>query len=319
MSATLAPELPPEAVAPPPERSGNPVSRWWHNPWRKPRVLEALTWTYLLWSLLPVAIAVLFSFNAGKSRTTWQGFSFRWYWGDPENSVWHNAQLHTALFHTLFLGVVATAITVPLGVAFALGLDRWHGRLPKAWNFTMLLSFVVPEIVLGVSLLFLVTSVKTLPFTDIPMPLHNGTIGQIVGLVTFQISYPVIIVRARLLTIGKEYEEAATDLGASSIGALRRVLIPMLLPAIFASTVLVFADVIDDFVIVRAMYSDASTETVAIKIYNTARGAPTPALNALASIMLAASVVAILIGYGGYRFLTRGEGKSSLGSFAGQV
>jgi spermidine/putrescine transport system permease protein len=298
---------------------GNPLSRWWRNPWRKPRVLEAMTWMYLTWSLLPVAIAVLFSFNSGKSRSVWQGFSFRWYWGDPTGSVWHNPQLLSALKHTLVLGVWTTLITVPLGVAFALGLDRWHGRLPKAWNFTMLLSFVVPEIVLGVSLLFLVTSVKTIPFTDIDMPLHAGTVGQIAGLVTFQISYPVIIVRARLLTIGKEFEEAATDLGASTIGALRRVLIPMLLPAIFASTVLVFADVIDDFVIVRALYSDASSETVAIKIYNTARGAPTPALNALATLMLGASVVAILIGYAGYRFLTRGEGKSSLGNFAGQV
>ena len=96
--------------------------------------------------------------------------------------------------------------------------------------------------------------------------------AQVVGLVTFQLSYPVVIVRARLLTIGKQYEEAARDLGASSIGAIRRVLLPMLFPAIFASTVLVFADVIDDFVIVRYLSGDSSTEPVSVKIYNTARG-----------------------------------------------
>ena len=101
-------------------------------------------------------------------------------------------------------------------------------------------------------------------------------------------SYPVIIVRARLLTIGKQYEEAAADLGASRFGALRRVLLPMLFPAIFASAVLVFADVIDDFVIVQQLSSGAATETVAVKIYNTARGAPTPALNALATLLLVA-------------------------------
>ncbi len=107
---------------------------------------------------------------------------------------------------------------------------------------------------------------------------------------TFQLSYPVVIVRSRLLTIGKQYEEAAVDLGASPIGAVRRVLVPMLVPAIFASTVLVFADVIDDFVIVRYLSGDSSTEPVSVKIYNTARAAPSPALNALAT--LAAGVLA---------------------------
>src|SRR5690606_19402795 len=69
---------------------------WWNDPWRPPRVLVAVTIGYLLWSLLPVLIAVLFSFNDGKSRTTWQGFSFRWYWGDQTRSVWHDATLHQA-------------------------------------------------------------------------------------------------------------------------------------------------------------------------------------------------------------------------------
>ena len=73
------------------------------------------------------------------------------------------------------------------------------------------------------------------------------------------------------------------DLGASPLAALRRIIVPMLLPAIFASTVLVFADVIDDFVLVRYLSGDASTEPVSVKIYNTARAAPTPALNALAT------------------------------------
>jgi spermidine/putrescine transport system permease protein len=130
----------------------------------------------------------------------------------------------------------------------------------------------------------------------------------------------VVIVRARLLTIGKQYEEAARDLGASQLQALRRVLLPMLTPAVFASAVLVFADVIDDFVLVRYLSSDTGTETTSMKIYNSARAAPTPALNALASLMLLASFVAVLIGWLAYRRLTRGEQKSTgLGDFAGQL
>ena len=84
----------------------------------------AVTVGYLLWSLLPVLIAVLYSFNDGRSRTAWQGFSFRWYWGDQTLSVWHDAALHNALLQTLKLGLVTTVITVPLGVLFALGIDR---------------------------------------------------------------------------------------------------------------------------------------------------------------------------------------------------
>ncbi len=294
-------------------------SSWFTSPWRKPRILATITWLYLAWSLLPVAVAILFSFNAGKSRTTWQGFSFRWYWGDPNLSVAHDPSLHGALRQTLLLGVATTLIAVPLGVAFALGLDRWHGRLPSGWNFTMLMSFVVPELVMGVSLFFVVTQVTSSSGPLSFIPLHAGTVGQVVGLITFQMSYPVIIVRARLLTIGKQYEEAAADLGANRVQALRRVLFPMLFPAIFASAVLVFADVIDDFVIVQKLSSGGDTEPVAVKIYNTARGAPTPALNALATLLLLAAFIAIVLGYLGYRALTRGEGKASLESFAGQV
>ncbi len=289
----------------------SPVA-WWRNPWRRPWGLLAVTIGYLAWSLLPVLVAVLFSFNAGRSRVTWQGFSMRWYYGDPLRSVWHDASLHTALTHTLWLGVLATAITVPLGVAMALGLDRWRGRIPSGANLAVIVSFVLPEILLAVSLLFVATVLVT--------PVRLGTWGQVIGLVTYQLSWPVVIVRARLLTIGSDYEEAAVDLGASPWGAVRRVLLKMLVPAIFASAVLVFADVIDDFILVRYLSGDSSTETVSIKVYNTARAAPTPALNALTTLLLAASLIAVTIGYLGYRWFTRGEkGAASLDVFTGEA
>jgi spermidine/putrescine transport system permease protein len=287
--------------------------RWWHNPWRKPRILLAVVIGYLCWSLLPVLIAVLFSFNAGRSRTSWQGFSTRWYYGDPLRSVWHDQSLHTALLHTFRLGFLTTIITVPLGVLLALGLDRWRGRIPATSSFVVLLSFVLPEALLAVALLFVATTVH-LPVFKL------GTAGQVIGLVTFQLSYPVIIVRARLMTIGRQYEQAAVDLGATPLGAVRRVLLPMLVPAILASTVLVFADVIDDFVIVRYLSSDAATEPVSVKIYNTARAAPTPALNALATLVLAGSFLIIALGYLLHRALNRGNKTAgAIQSFTGDL
>ena len=281
-------------------RREGPHDGWYRNPWRKPRVLMTITFLYLVWSLLPVLIAVLFSFNAGRSRTNWQGFSMRWYYGDPLRSVWHDASLHTALTHTLLLGVLATAITVPLGVAMALGLDRWRGRIPSGADLVVLISFVLPEILIAVSLLFVVTVLST--------PVELGTSGQVIGLVTYQLAYPVVIVRG-----AAAHDRQATtrrrpiDLGASPGGAVRRVLMRMLLPAIFASAVLVFADVIDDFVIVRYLSGDASTEPVSVKVYNTARAAPTPALNALTTLLLLASLLAVVAGYALYRWFTRGE------------
>lgn len=286
---------------------------WWNDPWRPPRFLVAITVGYLAWSLLPVLIAVAYSFNDGKSRTTWQGFSFRWYWGDQTLSVWHNDALHTALLQTIKLGVIATLVTVPLGTLFAIGIDRWRGRLPAGANFLMLLSFVLPEVLLAVALLFVITTVA--------VPVELGTTAQVIGLVTFQVSYPAVLVRARLATIGPQYEEAAMDLGASPLGALRRIIMPMLMPAIFASTVLVFADVIDDFVLVRYLSGDASTEPVSVKIYNTARAAPTPALNALATLLLLAALAAVVIGFLVYRRMTRSDttAHSGLGGFTGEA
>ncbi len=302
----------PGAAPPRPAGSDLPTrsTRWW-GPWRPPYVLATVTVLYLLWSLLPVLIAVLFSFNSGRSRSTWQGFSLRWYLSDPTRSVLNDDALHGALTHTLLLGLLTTVVAVPLGVTFALGLDRWRGRLPSGANLLMLLSFVIPEIVLGVGLFYMVTLLQT--------PFQVGTTAQVVGLVTFQLSYPVVIVRARLLTIGPQYEEAARDLGASAFGAIRRVLLPMLTPAILTSAIIVFADVLDDFVIVRYLSSDADTETTSMKIYNTARGAPTPALNALATLMLVSSFVVIAAGYLLMRRLSRGEPDATgLGSFVGQ-
>ena len=274
--------------------------------------LATITVVYLLWALVPVAIAVLFSFNAGRSRSVWQGFSMRWYTWDPNGSILNDPSLRNALLHTIVLALIATAVTVPLGVCLALALDRWRGRIPTGANFAVLLSFVIPEIALAIGLLFLITMLTT--------PFGLGTTAQIVGLVTFQLSYPVVIVRARLLTIGSQYEEAARDLGASALGAVKRVLLPMLSPAILVSAILVFADVLDNFVIVRYLSSDMSTETTSMRIYSTARAAPTPALNALATLILVASLGAVIIGWLIYRRLGKNDGGDvSFGSFTGNV
>jgi spermidine/putrescine transport system permease protein len=287
--------------------------RFGRNPWRRPWFLEGFTWLYILWSLVPIALAVLFSFNNGKSQSVWQGFSMRWYTGDPLNSVLHDPALHAAVAQTLRLAVYTTVIAVPLGVAFAIGIDRWRSRPAAVANFVMVFSFVIPELIFGVALFFVFNTL----FTNV----HLGTLAETLGLVTWNLSWPAIIVRARLVSIGRQYEEAAADLGASRLEAVRRVLLPMLAPAIFASVVLVFSGVIDDFVLVNLLSSTSQTEPMSVLIYaNTHGGNGGPALNALATLMLAFSFVVAFVGYIGYRVMTRGERAAtdeSLASFAG--
>jgi len=289
--------------------------RFFRNPWRHPWFLEGFTWLYLIWSLAPIALAVLFSFNKGKSQATYQGLTWRWYWGDKVNSIWYNPQLHSAMFQTLKLSAVTTLIAVPIGVAFALGINRWRGFLPSSFNFLMILSFVVPELIFGVAMFFIFTQMPGLK------DLGLGNWAEILGLVTWNVSWPAIIVQGRLVTIGKQYEEASADLGCTQFQTMRRVMLPLLIPAIFASAILVFSGVIDDFVIVDLLSSNASNTPMSVIIYSTQHGGNGgPALNALATVMLVLSFLVAGLGYLGYRIMTRGQridGQAALTAIAG--
>jgi spermidine/putrescine transport system permease protein len=214
---------------------------------------------------------------------------------------------------TLRLSVYTTLIAVPLGVAFALGINRWRGVTSASFNFIMLLSFVIPELIFGVAMFFVFTAL----FSTIGL----GTLAETLGLVTWNVSWPAIIVQARLVTLGRQYEEAAADLGATRWQTIYRVLLPLLGPAIFASAVLVFSTVIDDFVIVDLLNSNASNTPMSVLIYSTQRGGNGgPALNALGTIMLAMSFIVAGLGYIGYRLMTRGQridGKQALSALTG--
>ena len=283
------------------------------NPWGKPRFLPIVTALYVLWSIIPVAIAVQFSFNAGRSRSVWQGFSTRWYVGDPAaaESVLYDPTLLSSLMQSLKLAILTMLVAAPLGVALAVGLARWRGLLAKPSNFLMLFPLVTPEIVMGVAL-FLV-------FDNLYDFVPFGTVAQFLGHVTFSISFVVIIVRGRLFAIGRDYEEAAMDLGASQFEAMRRVLLPLLAPALLASFAMVFAISIDDFVISQFLIAGADSITIPVQLYSGARLAPPPSLNALATILMVVTIAAIAVAGLVFRALgkRRGESGSALESVAG--
>jgi len=278
----------------------------WRNPWRRPYVLAGITWLYILWSLLPVLVAVQFSFNDGRSRSVWQGFSTQWYCC-AEGSVGEDPSLLLALKNSLILGTATVLVATPLGVMLAMGLTRWRSRTSNLANGIALVPLVTPELVVGSALYLVMVNL----YQAVPL----GRPAMLLGHVTFSISYVLVVVRARLQSIGPDYEEAARDAGASPMQAIRTILLPLLMPSIFASAMLVFATSLDDFVVSQFLFGDASNATVPIRLYNAVRSAPTPALNALATLLLVASFLALILAYLSLRARRRGA-RSALDDLA---
>jgi spermidine/putrescine transport system permease protein len=287
----------------------------WRNPWRRPYFLASLTWLYILWTLVPVLIAVQFSFNNSRSRSSWAGFTTDWYGGAGEGSIAEGASvaadpaLLLSLRNSLTLAVATTLIAVPIGTALALGLTRWRSRTSNVANGVSLFPLVTPELVLGSALYLIITTL----YTQVGL----GRPALILGHVTFSISFILVIVRARLVSIGSEYETAAQDLGATRMQAIRTILLPMLVPAIFASAMITFAASLDDFVVSYFLFGDAGAITVPILLYSAVKAAPSPALNALATILLTATLAALLVAYLVLRLRRRGEDGSALDDLAG--
>lgn len=265
---------------------------WLRNPWAQPRWLWVAAIAYVAWILFPVVIAMVFSFNSGRSISVWQGFSLRWYLSD-ENSVLSDPDLRGALVNSLRLAGLTVLISVPLGVGLALGLDRWRRPVARGTNFLAMFAFITPELAIAAALF--------LYFTRLATFVSLGLTAQVLGLSMFEIAYTLIVVRARLGSLGRDYEDAAMDLGASPRQAVRRVLLPMLAPAIMASAAIVFAASLDNFVISQQLNLNASTQTVPILIYSSARTGPLPSLNALAAITVVLSTGLIGLGAWIYR------------------
>ena len=270
------------------------------NPWGRARFLWVLAIGYVVWTMIPIVTAVLFSFNETRSISTFTGASLRWWLWDPDDSLVHDPAIRQAIVQTLRLAALTTVVAVPLGVGFALALDRWRGRTAASTNFLMMFSFITPELILAVSLFLL--------FVNAFDVIGLGTGAQLAGLIVLSLAYPVIVVRARLTSLGREFEEAALDLGASPLRSIFRVTLPLLAPAIIASAAIVFALALDNFVTAQQLSSDAPTSTVSMYIYGTARGAPTPAANAVGTLMLTASTILIVGAYLFYRRSIRREG-----------
>jgi spermidine/putrescine transport system permease protein len=243
------------------------------------RALRAYTALFFVFSFAPLAVVVLFSFNDERSLQVFAGVSLRWY-----QDFFENDSLRGSLIASLEIAVVTMVVSTVLGTLLAFGLVRARTWFSPTANVLMLIPLVTPEIVAGVSALLL--------FTQLGMQLSLLTI--MIAHVTFSISYVTVVVRARLSALNPEVEQAAMDLGATRWATFRLVVLPALWPAVLAAGLLVFALSFDDFVL-SFFTTGESPQPLPVRIWSAIRFGVTPTINAIGSMMLAISLVAITL------------------------
>ncbi len=229
-----------------------------------------------LFLYIPIVILVLFSFNRSDLPFDWSGFSLHWYY-----ALWNSSDIWHALLNSFIVATSAVVLSVLIGLLFVFYSERSF----LAQFFIMFYaSLAIPEIVLAVGLLSL--------FSFFAVPLGLTTL--IAGHTLIGLGYVVPILHAGYQELDRKYMEASLDLGATEGQALRFVMIPLLMPSLFACALLVFVLSLDDFII-SFFCSGGSTQTLPIYIFVAIRSGATPMINALSTILLVVTSLLVLI------------------------
>jgi ABC-type spermidine/putrescine transport system permease subunit II len=182
------------------------------------------------------------------------------------------------------IALVTMVVSTVLGTLLAFGLVRARSRLNRPTDVLMLLNLVSPEIVTAIALLLI--------FYQLGLSLSLITV--ILGHITFSIAYVTIIVRGRLVSFNTEVEEAALDLGATNLQAIRLVTLPLLWPAVIASAMLVFVMSFDDFV-TSYFTSGTGVAPLPVRIYTMIHFGVTPEINAVGTLMMVVTISIVLL------------------------
>ncbi|HEY2805978.1 MAG TPA: ABC transporter permease [Gemmatimonadales bacterium] len=245
---------------------------------RAPRSIVALTTLGFITMHVPVLVLAVFSFNRSRYGASWEGFTLDWY-----RRLAERPDILAALKVSLVVGGLSTAIATTIGTLFAVGMTRGPRRGAAWLESLVLLPIVTPEIVMGIGLLAL--------FATLGIALGITTI--VIAHVAFSIPFVIVVVRARLAGMDRTLEEAAMTLGATGRSAFLKVTLPLLWPGIIAAALLAFTMSIDDFVITFFVAGPGSS-TLPLVIYAMARRAVEPSINAVSTLLVAASTLLIL-------------------------
>ena len=244
----------------------------------RPRFLIVFTALVFVYLFAPIVVVTWFSFNSKRSLQVFGTPSLTWY-----GQLFNDPAIIGSLVASIEVALVTMVIATTIGTLLAFGLVRAQSRLNRPTDVLMLLNLVTPEIVTGIALL--------LVFSQLGLTLSLTTV--IIGHITFSIAYVTIIVRGRLASLNREVEEAALDLGATNLQAMRLVTLPALWPAIVASGMLCFVMSFDDFV-TSFFTTGIGTQVLPLRIYSMIHFGVTPEINAVGTVMMAITIVIVL-------------------------
>lgn len=256
----------------------------------RPRFLWVVVGVTLLFLFLPIIVATVYSFNSGSSLAAFEGFSSRWY-----VKLAGDGDLLNSLGLSLFVAVLAMVASTVLGTLLAFGLARGARRWAQLANAVVFLRLVSPETAIAVALLLM--------FTQSGITLSLTTL--ITGHIALCTVFVAVVVRSRLAAISTEVEDAAMDLGATPLAAVRLATLPLLAPAIIAAALLSFVLSFDNFV-TSFFTSGIGTPPLPVRIYSMIRFGVTPEVNAVGVVMMIVTIAAIVLALGASRFLGRG-------------
>ncbi|MXZ30560.1 MAG: ABC transporter permease [Acidimicrobiia bacterium] len=245
---------------------------------------------------LPVIVLIVFSFNKARTGGAWTGFTTNWY-----SLLAQNDQIKTATVNSVVVAIIATSVATVLGTMISLALDRHTFRGRKAAQQVVYLPVIAPEIVTGVSLL---------AFFSLALGRLNDILGRgaedairlgrptvILTHIAFCTAFVALVVRASLRTLDPAIEEAAADLGAGAWTTFRRVTLPSIMPGVLGGALLSFTLSLDNFVITFYVAGPGAT-TLPIEVYGQLRRAISPEVNAVSTLIFAASSLLLLSALG---------------------
>ncbi len=239
-----------------------------------------VTITLFTFALLyvPIVVLIIFSFNSARTGATWQSFTLQWY-----GRVFSNARILEAAANSLIVAVLSTLGAVVIGTLMAMAMERYRFRGKGAWDGLLYLPVIVPEIVMGISLLIFFAAVN----------ISRGLLTLVISHIAFCMPFVYLTMRARLADFDRSVEEAAQDLGANEWVTFRRVTLPLLMPGIISSALLAFTLSLDDFVI-SFFVTGVGSQTLPVYIWGQIRRGITPEINAISALMLVLSIVLVI-------------------------
>jgi spermidine/putrescine transport system permease protein len=241
------------------------------------RVFSYLVYLYIY---VPILILMIFSFNTMKLNVRWEGFTTKWYM-----ILFHDQQVILATRNTLMIAVVSTIVATVIGTLAALALHRYRFPGYNLSETVMYIPIVIPEVVMGISLLVLYVML-------------NFTLGLVtitLSHIAFNIPFVALVVRARLHGYDNSIDEAAMDLGANELTTFWRVTLPTIMPGVLSGAMLAFTLSLDDYVITYFTAGPGST-TLPLRVFSMVRFMVTPEVNALSTIWVLVVFLVLFIG-----------------------